>query len=214
MRKKRQHFADLTEWSHVHEPVDFNDPLSRGQWGPKVLLELACGKGIYTVALAERYPDALVLGMDIKGARLWHGAKEVLDQGLSNAAFIRGRIEDLPRFFAPDEVDEIWITFPDPHPRKGKIKKRLTSPRFLDLYRQVLKSDGRVVLKTDSKLLFDYTRELLMVRKDVELDFIVEDVYGEEDVWELLTAVQTDYEKRFLREGRQIYALAFRFTAS
>ena len=128
-RKKLQHFEDISQWPHCFE----YGAETAGKWGEKVILELGCGKGAYTLALAQRFPDTTLVGIDIKGARMWHGAKEADELGLDNARFLRVMIEDLEKYFNEGEVDEIWITFPDPHPRKGKAKKRLTSKRFQDI---------------------------------------------------------------------------------
>lgn len=207
-RKKLKHFAQLKEWPHVYEPTLEDDLGLSGSWGDNVILELACGKGYYTIALAERYPEATLVGVDIKGARIWHGAEFALDRGLDNVFFLRTKIEALGRFFEAEELDEIWITFPDPHPRKGKAKKRLTSPRFLEIYKKLLKPGGIVHLKTDDKGLFEYTLSVIdelgckIVRK-------FDDVYGESD--DDLLYIKTDYERRFLAEGRQIRYVAFSF---
>lgn len=198
----------MKEWSHVFEPR-FDEPTDLpGSWkrgeGP-VILELACGKGFYTVALAERVPASTLVGVDIKGSRLWHGGRRALDLGLANALFLRTRIEELTRYFAPGEVDEIWITFPDPHPREGKERKRLTSARFLEIYRKVLKPGGLVHLKTDSTPLYEWTKEVIqaegcsMVRDE-------SDVYAIED--EILH-IKTDYEQRFLKQGKLIRYVSF-----
>ena len=126
-----------------------------------IVLELGCGKGEYAVGLGKRFPEKNYIGVDIKGARMWTGAKQVVEQGLTNVAFLRTSIELIDRLFAPDEVSEIWITFPDPQMKK--VNKRLTSTRFLDNYRHILKSDGIVHLKTDSPFLYTYTSELVKV---------------------------------------------------
>lgn len=190
----------MKDWLHVFEPAHDEESELAGTWGEKVILELACGKGFYTLELARRHPDTVVVGVDIKGSRLWHGARAALDEDLENAKFLRTRIEDMEKHFAPAEVDEIWITFPDPHLREGKERKRLTYERFLNIYKQLLKPGGRVHLKTDSTPLYDWSREsFLGAGWEVERD--VPDVYVVED--ELLH-VKTDYERRFLKEGKLI----------
>ena len=218
-RKKLIHFDEMKDWPHVFEPEWGTDSGLAGTWdaggsgaGSSVILELACGRGHYTIALAQRNPDATVVGVDIKGARMWHGANEALDLGLTNAKFLRTRIEDLAQHFAPGEVDEIWITFPDPRPREGSEKRRLTSPRFLEIYKNLLKPGGRLNLKTDDTDLFEWSLEVLRER-GVEPEIVCRDVYadgGEVAAGEISKAlrellhVQTQYEKKFLAKGRKI----------
>ncbi|MCL4162187.1 UNVERIFIED_CONTAM: hypothetical protein GTU68_051039, partial [Idotea baltica] len=136
----------------------------RGRWreqhfGNKapLILELACGRGEYTLALAAHFKEQNFIGVDIKGARIWKGAKMALEQQLDNAAFLRTRIEQIELFFTPEEVDEIWITFPDPFLKKGKANRRLTSASFLDRYRKILKKGGLLHLKTDDPTLYNFT---------------------------------------------------------
>jgi tRNA (guanine-N7-)-methyltransferase len=203
-RKKLKHFAQMKEWSHVLEPTSSECGDLKGTWGDRVILELACGKGAYTLALAERDLEATVVGVDIKGSRMWHGAGEALE--MENVKFLRTRIEDLGEYFGEGEVDEIWITFPDPHPRKGKAKKRLTGPRFLEIYRRVLKPGGKLHLKTDDEALFRWSLEVLE-EEGWKLERVVEDVYKVDD--EVLH-IKTDYEKRWIEEGRTIRYLEAR----
>ena len=139
----------------------------KGQWASRyfrnenpIILELGCGKGEYTIGLAERFPDINFIGIDIKGARIWTGAKKAYLEKIPNVAFIRTRIEFINSFFSPAEVDEIWLTFPDPQLKKRRNKKRLTSARFLNLYRGFLKDRGIIQLKTDNPILYEYTLEL------------------------------------------------------
>jgi tRNA (guanine-N7-)-methyltransferase len=205
-RHKLKHFDDLKQWKHVHEPTADSASGLSGTWGPKVLLELGCGQGDYALSLAERLPEFIIVGVDIKGARMWHGAKKALDRGLENLNFLRTRIEDLHLYFAPEEVDEIWVTFPDPHPRKGRAKKRLTSPRFTNMYRELLKEGGILHLKTDNLPLFDYSVETLK-EEGWTLHQELRDVYAEKGD-ELFRTVQTQYERRYLAEGKPIYYLA------
>lgn len=180
----------------------------RGRWARRyfnnsnpVILELACGKGDYTVALAQDYPGKNFIGVDIKGARMWIGAKKALETDLKNAAFLRTRIEFIDRFFAPGEVSEIWITFPDPF--EGKANRRLTSPPFLDRYRKFLKPDGVVHLKTDSDLLYEYTMEILTADPKCEILYSNDNIYKNPlDFPEL--EYKTYYEKKHLLDGRTI----------
>lgn len=207
-RRKREHFAQMKSWDHVLEPMPGESSNLKGSWGGHVILELGCGKGIYTLALAERFPEVTVVGVDLKGARLWHGAQAALEGGVANARFLRIRVEDLVEHFDTGEVDEIWVTFPDPHPREGKAKKRLMAGRFLQLYRQVLKPGGLLHLKTDSRILFDSALESL-AEDGWEVLERNEDVHG----WEapgILTEIRTPYEERFMKEGKKILYLRAR----
>lgn len=211
-RKKLQHFAEMKGWSHVLEPTLNRDGPrleTAGTWGSHVVLELACGRGDMTVGLAERFPQSTVVGIDIKGSRMWFGAGLALERGLTNVRFLRIMIEDLADYFAPAEVDEIWITFPDPHPTDGGAKRRLTSPRFLELYKRILKPGGLIHLKTDNGPLFDYSRETLAAA-GFEGVRVIEDLYAERVEEPFLQELQTTYEKRYLKEGRKIRAGEFR----
>lgn len=206
-----------------------DDPM-KGQWNREmfagrlcgaeapITVELGCGKGEYTIDLATRVPESNYIGVDIKGARLWRGAKTATEEGMKNVAFLRTRIEFINSLFAPDEISEIWVTFCDPQPKKPN--KRLTSPVFLDRYRRFLKSDGLVHLKTDSQDLHEYTLEVVR-EQGLELVFATDDLYGCLDAdgrptSEYLVShpelfeVQTHYEKMFLEKGMPITYLAFR----
>ena len=189
-----------------------------GKWNEQVfqkqaplVLELGCGKGEYTVALAKKYPEKNFVGIDIKGARMWRGAKTSLDEGISNTRFLRSKIEFLPSFFSENEVDEIWITFPDPQLKNKRERKRLTSPRFLQYYRTILVPGGTVNLKTDSYELFEYTVELLKNSGEL-IQFQSSDLYSEA-VDKLpeneLISIQTHYEKMFVAKGKKICYLRF-----
>jgi tRNA (guanine-N7-)-methyltransferase len=173
-----------------------------------VILELGCGKGEYTLGLATRFPDNNYIGIDIKGARMWRGAKTANDQKLSNVAFLRTRIEFINSFFSADEVDEIWITFPDPHPGGRNSNKRLTSPWFLNIYRLFLKNKGLVHLKTDNTELFNYTEKIVSNNK-LETIFASSDLYSE-NLSDDVLSIRTHYENIFLNEGLKIYYLSFR----
>lgn len=173
-----------------------------------IVLELGCGKGEYTLGLAERYPDRNFIGVDIKGSRMWVGCKKVQELGLRNIAFIRTRIELIANFFDKDEVSEIWLTFSDPQPRKSRAKKRLSSPEFLKRYSHFLKDDNLIHLKTDNRPLFDYTLEVIATGGH-EKGFVSFDVYGEGAPPEV-TGIRTFYEQMWLEEGRTIHYLNFR----
>jgi len=200
------------------EEVRLNDHPLKGCWGKDffgndkpIVLELGCGKGDYTVALAERNPDCNYIGIDIKGARMWKGAKYITEQGITNAAFLRTRIEFIESFFAPGEVSELWITFADP--QIGREKKRLTSPLFLKRYSSFLRDGGVVRLKTDSRYLFEYTKAMAEQNR-LEILAATQDLYKEtpsEVFPDSLFEVQTFYEKHFLLQGFPITYLAFKF---
>ncbi len=211
-KNKLAKFAELENFPHVFQ----HDSSLKGKWASAffknnnpITLELACGKGEYTVALAEKFPERNFIGVDIKGNRIWNGAKQVLEKELKNAAFLRAFIHHLDDYFEPHEIDEIWITFPDPFLRNSKANKRTTSPRFLDVYRKFLQPNGLIHLKTDSPELFKYTLEVI---KEQNLEIIrrVDNVYTECPDDELLAGIQTYYERKHLAEGRTIRYLVFR----
>ena len=171
-----------------------------------ITLELACGKGEYTIELARRFPSRNFVGVDIKGARLWRGAKRALALNLKNAMFLRIKIDDITEFFANSEVDEIWLTFPDPYPKSTRGNRRLTSPKYLDLYRQILRPHGFIHLKTDNPSLYFYTLDVLRLQGVVLTAF--EDVHSQ-NLCDDTLAIQTTYEKRFLAKGVTIKYLKF-----
>lgn len=171
-----------------------------------ITLELACGKGEYTVELARRFPQRNFIGVDIKGARLWRGAKRAMELNLRNAAFLRIKIDNITDFFAEREVDEIWLTFPDPYPKSTRGNRRLTSPKYLELYRRILRPGGVIHLKTDNPILYFYTLEVLQTEGTVHVAF--ENLYSNPNGDPLLT-IQTTYEKKFLTEGVAIKYLKF-----
>ena len=166
-----------------------------------ITLELGCGKGDYTIALARIHPDRNHIGVDIKGARLWRGAKTAIEEPLANVAFIRTRIEMIDRFFAQGEVSEVWITFCDPQPKKPG--KRLTSPRFLDTYDRFLAPGSLMHLKTDSQELYDYTLNEVLPSRSAEVLAATDDLYNSSYEGEA-KLTQTFYERMFLAEGKPI----------
>lgn len=167
-----------------------------------IVLELGCGKGEYSVALAERKPDKNFIGVDIKGARMWRGAKTATENGMTNVGFLRARIEFITSLFAPGEVSEIWITFPDPQLKSRRAKKRLTSPIFLEYYAQLLSTDGWINLKTDSQHLYNYTQAVIS-QFDLQCEVANNDIYGSGYADEVLS-VKTAYETVYLQRGLPI----------
>ena len=214
---KLQKFRENETFSCLVQPATEEllgrDHALKGRWksdmfhnGHPIVLELGCGKGEYTIALAERFPEKNYIGIDIKGARLWKGAKYATLNALGNVAFIRTRIEFIESLFAPGEIDEIWITFADPQERKPR--KRLTHPRFLESYRRMLAPGGVIHLKTDSRLLHRFTLETARCNGLSVLEHD-EDIYGSGRADELLS-IQTFYEKNFRAQGVPITYMAFR----
>jgi tRNA (guanine-N7-)-methyltransferase len=189
-----------------------------GQWhqffknNNPVTLELACGKGEYTVALATMYPQRNCIGVDLKGNRIYIGAKKCLENGVSNAAFLRTEIDRINNYFEIDEISEIWITFPDPQLRKSKAKKRLTHPKFLRLYQQILRPGGYIHLKTDSPDLYAFTRLVIDIYGLV-LHESCDDVYAQESVSEELK-IKTYYESLDIAQSRRVHYIRFSLPAS
>ncbi|SHN30475.1 tRNA (guanosine(46)-N7)-methyltransferase TrmB [Mucilaginibacter sp. OK098] len=213
-KDKLRRFAEIDTFSNVLQ-LDAGKPF-KGQWNTgffknsnPVVLELACGKGEYTVNLATLFPGKNFIGIDYKGNRIWRGAKTALEDGVGNVGFLRIQIETLIEYFAPGEVDEIWVTFPDPQPQLSREKKRLTSTRFLDMYRVILKPGGFVNLKTDNDDLHAYTVEKIA---DTALNLHVrtEDLYHSEHANEVLS-IKTYYEKKYLKHNKNINYLKFSF---
>ena len=185
----------------------------RGRWSEwfgndnPITLELGCGKGDYCIALAKLHPERNYIGFDIKGARLWRGAKTATEEKMENVAFVRTRIELINRFFDKDEVSEIWITFPDPQPKKPL--KRLTSERFLSYYKQFLKEGSPIHLKTDSQELHAYTMEEVIAPAGYEVEYHTTDLYADTTYEDEAKLTQTFYEKMFLKEGKPITYVKF-----
>jgi tRNA (guanine-N7-)-methyltransferase len=210
-RTKLKRLESLSSFPNVLEKAQ----TIKGRWRADyfknenpITLELACGKGEYTIELARRFPQQNFIGVDIKGARLWRGAQRALELNLRNAAFLRIKIDNIIDYFAEREVDEIWLTFPDPFPKSTRGNRRLTSPKYLELYRRILKPDGVIHLKTDNPVLYFYTREVLQSEGMVQVAF--EDLYSTQNGDPILT-IQTTYEKKFLAEGVAIKYLKFSF---
>jgi tRNA (guanine-N7-)-methyltransferase len=217
-KRKLARFAELETFSNVVQPkldeiIHDNYPL-KGKWSSEyfknqnpLILELGCGKGEYTIGLAEKYPHINFIGIDIKGDRLWKGGKTSIEKGLKNVAFIRLPIENISFVFGENEVSEIWITFPDPQPNKPKTKKRLTSPAFLDRYTQIIKPKGIIHLKTDNAGLFEYTVEVLKERNHSVL-FITRDLHSSKMNDDILS-IRTYYETIYLKKEIPICYLNF-----
>ncbi len=218
-KKKIRRFEESKSFENYFQPsypeVVAGFPL-KGKWNADyfknehpIVLELGCGKGEYTIALARKHPNRNYIGIDIKGARTWRGCKTAIEENMQNVAFIRSRVELVEHFFSSNEVSEIWITHPDPQPRESRAKKRLTSPKFLSRYANILQKNAIIHLKTDDTALFEYTQEVVQENK-AEILFQTTDLYAlnpkEEDV--MLT--QTFYEKQFLAEGKTIKYLRFK----
>ena len=218
-KNKLRKFNDLGNFPNVFEPavdeVFDKDFKLKGNWSSRhfknnhpIILELGCGKGEYTVGLANRFPEKNFVGIDIKGARLWVGAKQAVQGNITNASFIRTRIEFIKSFFTADEVDEIWVTFPDPQLKRRRNKKRLTSSRFLNSYREFLRDGGVVHLKTDNTVLYHYTFELVK-QNELPIVYATEDLYGSDQA-EIVFGITTYYEAQFISDGLNIQYLSFR----
>lgn len=213
-----QRFAEMATYEHVIQPtlqeVLNKDYSLKGNWNSQffgnnnpIVLELGCGKGEYTVGLSKRFPDKNFIGIDIKGARIWRGAKTAVEENLTNVGFLRTRIEHILSFFAPNEISEIWITFPDPQEKRIRAKKRLTSSRFLPMYQQFLKPDGLIHLKTDNQILYDYTYRLCL-HNEIDIIKSTSNLYETETDVNLLS-IQTFYESQYLAKGVPIKYIQF-----
>lgn len=220
-------FSELVSFPNVYENYDHKNPtLSgvdleevslKGVWSKThfhndhpLVIELACGRGEYSLGLGQMYPEKNFVGVDIKGARIWKGASTALEKNLDNVAFLRTRIEQIDLFFGENEVDEIWITFPDPFLKDSKENRRLTSPNFLKRYVTFLKPEGTINLKTDSPQLYEFTKEVLSQQENVEVLYDNDDIYKTElDFTEL--ALKTYYEKMHLEDNRLIKFIKFKF---
>jgi tRNA (guanine-N7-)-methyltransferase len=207
--KKLIRFAELKTFSNVLE----NPPGMPGQWNKffannnPIILELACGKGEYAVGMGKLYPDKNFIGVDLKGNRIWVGAKKALEQNLKNVAFLRTQIDGITAYFEKDEVSEIWITFPDPQLRLSKARKRLTHPKFLRMYRQLLNPAGYVHLKTDSPDLYSFTKKVIGLYNCKSIADM-EDLYAMDAVPEALK-IKTHYESLDIAGSNRVHYLCF-----
>ena len=220
-KNKLRRFKENDTFSNVVQPTReevLNDSLKlKGNWkhaffknNNPLVLELGCGKGEYSVNLAENFPEKNFLGIDIKGARFWRGAKTALEDNLTNVGFLRTQIELIDMIFEENEVDEIWITFPDPQIKYKRTKHRLTNYEFLQKYKKILKPNGIVHLKTDSEFMHGYTLGLLHGLGEV-VEFANHDVYGSHGSPSAVTEIQTFYEKQYLEQGKKITYIQFKF---
>jgi tRNA (guanine-N7-)-methyltransferase len=210
-RRKLAHFAEMDQMPFVFAyPED-----KAGRWAEffgnqhPIILEVGCGTGRYTTGLAQKFPENNYIGLDIKGSRMWHGAKAVEAAQLKNAAFIRTQLESIQNYFAPGEVDEIWITFPDPQPRESRERKRLSSPRFLALYKDICKPGGIVHLKTDNQTLFDYS-VTAWKEYGMRISACTNNLYAQPLENEVLS-IKTTYEERYLAQGLPICYMRAQF---
>ena len=219
-KNKLKRFEENKTFSNVIQPereeIINNKFRLKGNWNTgffknnhPILLELGCGKGEYTVSLARAYPDKNFIGIDIKGARLWRGAKTALQEKLWNVAFLRSQIELLPFLFEENEVSELWLTFPDPQLKYKRAKHRLTHPEFLDKYKKIVKKEGVIHLKTDSEFMFGYTLGLLQGQGQ-EILYAHHDIYHNEEAPEEATGIQTFYEKQYLEQQKPITYIKFK----
>jgi tRNA (guanine-N7-)-methyltransferase len=217
-RNKLEKFAETKTFPNFFQPdyddVKKEDFFLKGNWKQNffknnnpLVVELGCGRGEYTVKLAEKYPDMNFIGIDRKGARMWRGCKTSIENNMRNVAFLRTQINHIIHYFDTDEINEIWITFPDPHPKRSKVNKRLTSPPFLDCYSKLLSPDGFIHLKTDSELLFKYTLEVIDELKYIIVDKQT-DIYSLEQIDNSL-CIETYYEKIWKEQGLKIHYIKF-----
>jgi len=219
-KNKLKRFKENEKFDNVIQPSreELTDNLFelKGKWSENffkndhpIVLELGCGKGEYTVELARQNPDKNFIGIDIKGARFWRGAKTALEEGLDNVAFIRTQIELIEYVFAAGEVSEIWITFPDPQIKYKRTKHRLTNTEFLQRYKKILKEDGLMHLKTDSEFMHGYTLGLLH-GEGHEILYAHHDIYKNEYSPKEVTGIQTFYEKQYLEKSKSITYIRFK----
>lgn len=217
---KRQRYAEINENPLVieHDKIDSNVAEIITDWRKSffknqnpICIELGCGRGEYTIALARRNPHINYIGIDIKGARLWKGADIAKEESLKNVAFLRIQIEHVLKYFPKQKIDELWITFPDPFLRESRAKKRLTSQRFLDLYKVLLKKDATIHLKTDEIKLYLFTLETIKENKHTLLESSSNLYHSDlKNKFPELTEVQTKYELKYIQEEKTITYIKFR----
>jgi tRNA (guanine-N7-)-methyltransferase len=220
-KNKLSRFADNERFGNVFQPDYFTTRdqgfALKGRWASDffkndlpLCLELGCGKGDYTIGLAREDRNFNYVGVDIKGARFWRGAKTAIEEGLDHVAFLRIRIDQIANYFAPeDKINQIWITFPDPQPRKGKEKKRLSSPQFLERYRLICNPGTVVNLKTDDRPLYEYTMQVVK-EQGLQLLQHSDDVYAQISKPHPVVSIQTFYEQMWLEMGKKIHWVSFK----
>ena len=212
-QKKLIRFAEIKNFPNVLEYPQY----IKGMWhdffknNNSITLELACGKGEYAVGLARLYPNRNFIGIDIKGNRIWKGAKTAMEEGLNNVAFLRSQIDKITDYFAKDEIAEIWITFPDPQLRLSRMKKRLTHPRFLRLYKQLLQNNGIIHLKTDSPDLYNFTKTVIELY-ELQLLTDYDDISKQPQLSNELK-IKTHYEALDIAQSNRIHYLQFKINA-
>ena len=216
-KNKLKKFEQMNSYTHVKQPTldELKDGFAlKGNWRKwffknenPIVLELGCGMGEYTVGLAKKFPNKNFLGVDIKGARMWQGATQALENGMKNVGFLRIRIDWIEMCFAKNEIDEIWITFPDPQLKKRRVSKRLTHPNFLEKYQSILKKSGNIHLKTDSQFLHGFTLGVIAAERHI-LEDSTHHLYKENTQREHME-IKTHYEHIFLKEGKPITYLRF-----
>ena len=219
-KNKLKRFSENETFTNVFQPtreeVVGNEFPLRGKWNSEffkndnpIVLELGCGKGEYSVGLAERFPNKNFIGIDIKGARFWRGAKTAVESGMNNVAFVRTQIELINHIFAENEVSEIWITFPDPQIKYKRTKHRMTNAEFLERYKKILKPSGLMHLKTDSEFMHGYTLGLLHGLGH-EVIYANHNIYKNEGAPAEVTGIQTFYESQYLEVNKPITYIKFR----
>lgn len=219
-KNKLRKFSEMDTFKNVVQPKSTfldQDIDLKGRWNKDffknnnpIVIELGCGKGEYSIGLAERYPKKNFIGIDIKGSRIWQGASYALERGMSNVGFLRIMIEHIEKCFSASEVSEIWITFPDPQIKKKRSKKRLIHPQFLNKYSKMLSKGGLIHLKTDSKFLFNYTIDIIK-EENYQLIDSTDDIYNDDNIRENMD-ILTYYEKQFLEEGSSITYIKFKIS--
>ena len=217
MKNKLERFRIIAQRENVLEPGKELYHSIKGNWNKNyfkrnapITLELACGRGEYSVQLAQQFPESNFIGVDVKGDRIWKGSTWAVEKELINIGFLRTNILLINNFFEDDEVNEIWITFPDPRPKKRDVKRRLTSPRFIDLYKGIIKPGGFVRIKTDNTDLYNYSLEVLQKRDDIASLASSSDVYQSE-LKEECYDIKTRYEEMFSAKGESIKYIRFSF---
>jgi len=217
MKRKQERFKIIEERANVIEPTKAIYQQIKGKWQSDhfgntrpITVELACGRGEYSIGMGKLFPEKNFIGVDIKGERIWKGSTLAVEQNLTNVAFLRTQIQMIENFFEPGEINELWITFPDPRPRKRDVKRRLTSPRFLDLYKSLLGPGSYVRFKTDNTALYEYTLEEILQRTDIDDLQYTNDLYASGLRPECFD-IKTRYEEHFASQGELIKYIRFVF---